>query len=172
VGLQDLFFELIQVAVGTRDELSRVPTAKEWIAMYEESEKQSIVGVMLDGLERLSDTERPPQEILLQWIGMSQMTEQDTKRIKEASEESIKFFHENGFACSLLKGVAVGRYYPNPMRRQSGDVDIWLDGGRKKIYDFARSFLAEFQGFLTFSFKMEIVYPVNPAIFRHFRNIY
>lgn len=135
-----LFFELLQVALGNRRCLSKMPSSKEWIALYEESEKQSIVGVMLDGLERLSDAARPPQEILLQWIGMAQMAEQDTKRIKEASEEAVEFIRGNGFACSLLKGVAVGRYYPNPMRRQSGDVDIWLDGGRKKIYDFARGF--------------------------------
>lgn len=138
--LQGLFCELIQMAVGTRNELSRVPTAIDWLALYKESEKQSIVGVMIDSLERVPEEVRPPKEILLQWIGMAQMTEQNTKRIKEASEETVRFFHENGIACSLLKGVAVGRYYPHPMRRQSGDVDIWLEGGRKKIYDFARGY--------------------------------
>lgn len=136
--LHGLFYELIQTAVGARGGLSRVPTSKEWIALYVESERQSIVGVMLDGIEGLPPEMRPPKDMLLQWIGRSQMTEQNTERIKEASEETVKFIQENGFACTLLKGVAVGRYYPNPKRRQSGDVDVLLDGGRKQIYDFAR----------------------------------
>ncbi|WP_373803541.1 nucleotidyltransferase family protein, partial [Bacteroides heparinolyticus] len=46
----------------------------------------------------------------------------------------------NGFACQVLKGSAVARYYPNPLRRSSGDIDIWLEGDRKKIYDFAKSY--------------------------------
>ncbi len=134
-----LFFELLQLALGNRDRLSRVPSKKEWVALFEESEKQSIVGIMLDGLERLPEEQLPSQELLLQWIGVDQVTEQNTIKLKKAGEETVKFFRDNGFACLLLKGAAVGRYYPNPNRRLSGDVDIWLDGGRKKIYDFAKA---------------------------------
>jgi hypothetical protein len=66
-------------------------------------------------------------------IGCVQFIEQDTIKITKASEEAVEYFQEKGFACSLLKGAAVGRYYPNPNRRQSGDVDVWLDGGRSDI---------------------------------------
>ena len=135
-----LFFELLQVALGTRDELSRVPNKSEWMSLYQESEKQSILGIMLDGIERLPDEQRPPKDILLQWIGFVQMIEQNTVKISKASEAAVIFFQEKGFGCNLLKGAAVGRYYPNPNRRQSGDIDVWLDGGRERIYDFARKF--------------------------------
>ena len=73
-------------------------------------------------------------------IGGVQIIEQDTIKITKASEEAVEYFQEKGFACSLLNGAAVGRYYPNPNRRQSGDVDVWLDGGRDRIYDFAKKF--------------------------------
>lgn len=135
-----LIFELLQMALGSRDRLSRVPSNKEWAALYEESEKQSVVGIMLDGIERIPEEQRPLQELLLQWIGADQIIEQNTIRLTKASVETVKFFHNKGFACTLLKGAAVGSYYPNPNRRQSGDVDVWLDGGREKIYDFARAY--------------------------------
>ena len=135
-----LFFELLQIALGNRDGLSRAPTRKEWMALYQESEKQSILGIMLDGIERLPDEQRPPKDILLQWIGFVQMIEQNTVKISKASEAAVIFFQEKAFGCNLLKGAAVGRYYPNPNRRQSGDIDVWLDGGRERIYDFARKF--------------------------------
>lgn len=96
--------------------------------------------MMLDGLERLPDEQRAQQDILLQWIGFTQIIEQNTIKITNASEEAVSYFLEKGFACTLLKGAAVGRYYPNPNRRQSGDIDVWLDGGREHIYDFARKF--------------------------------
>jgi len=135
-----LFVELIQVALGNRDNLSRVPTRKEWISIYQESEKQSILGIMLDGIELLSKSQHPPQDILLQWIGLVQMIEQNTIKISQASEEVVKYFQEKGFGCTLLKGTAIGSYYLHPNRRQSGDIDIWLNGGRKIIYEFARKF--------------------------------
>ena len=50
-----LFFELLQIALGNRDKLSRVPKSKEWMALYQESEKQSVLGIMLDGLEQLPE---------------------------------------------------------------------------------------------------------------------
>ena len=82
----------------------------------------------------------PSKMLLLQWIGSCQMIEAETKRLEEAAETTVRYFRENGFACQILKGCAVGRYYPEPLRRSSGDIDIWLDGGRKRIYDFARAF--------------------------------
>ena len=95
---------------------------------------------MLDGLERLPDEQRAQQDILLQQIGFTQIIEKNTIKITNASEEAVSYFLGKGFACTLLKGAAVGRYYPNPNRRQSGDIDVWLDGGREHIYDFARKF--------------------------------
>ena len=138
--VDNLFFELLQIALGTRDVLSRVPKMKEWMVLYQKSENQSIIGVMLDGLERLPENQRPPQDFSLQWIGYVQVIEQNTIRITKTGTEAVKYFQENGFGCTLLKGAAVGRYYPNPDSRQSGDVDVWLSGGREIIYDFARKF--------------------------------
>ena len=135
-----LFFELLQVALGTRRFLSKDLSAKEWINLYEESEKQSIEGIMLSGLEQLPEEQRPPQELLLQWIGITQMTEQNTQRLAKASLDAVDYFHKNGFACTLLKGGAVGRYYAKPDRRSSGDVDIWVEGSRERIYEFARNY--------------------------------
>jgi hypothetical protein len=134
------FFELLQIALGNRDKLSHIPTRKEWIALYQESEKQSILGIMLDGLERLPEELRPPQDILLQWIGCVHIIEQNTIKISKASVEAVTFFQKNGFGCALLKGSAVGRYYPCPNRRQSGDIDVWLNSERESIYDFAKKF--------------------------------
>lgn len=137
---KDLFFELLKVTVGALEQLSRSPSASEWEEIKAEAERQSVVGVMLDGLERLPQGVRPPQLLLLQWIGEAQIEEQKNQQMTEASKDIVAFFQQNGFACTLLKGAAVGRYYSNPSRRASGDVDIWVNGNRKKIYDFARRF--------------------------------
>lgn len=140
ISKQDLFFELLLVCTGAKDALSRTYSGAEWNDALALAQEQSIEGVLLSAIERLPDEQRPPKLALLQWIGSVQMLEANSRKIAEASETVIKYFRENGFACNILKGSAVAKYYPQPERRQSGDVDVWVDGGREKIYDFARKF--------------------------------
>lgn len=137
---QDLFLELLLICTGAKDALSRYFTEAEWNEALSAAREQAIEGVLLSAIERLPDEQRPPRLVLLQWIGSVQMVETNSKKIAEAGNRVIKYFRENGFACNILKGSAVARYYPWPERRQSGDVDVWVDGGREKIYEFARAF--------------------------------
>lgn len=135
---QDLVFELMLVSTGARKGLQQSYTDEDWKGALAIAQCQAIVGVLLSAIEALEV--QPPKTLLLRWIGRAQTVEQDTRRMAEAGAAAVRYFREHGFACQILKGSAVGRYYPQPNRRTSGDIDIWLDGGRKKIYDFARAF--------------------------------
>lgn len=135
---QDLVFELLLVCTAARKDLRQTYTDEDWNGAFAIAKCQAIVGVLFSAIEKLET--QPSKILLLQWIGLSQMVEQESVRMAEAGAAVVKYFHENGFACQILKGSAVGRYYPQPNRRTSGDIDIWLDGGRKRIYDFARAF--------------------------------
>ncbi len=137
---RELFFELLLVNTGAKDSLSHLYTEEQWNDALMIAQEQSIDGVLLYALERLPDEQRPPQMVLLQWIGSVQLLEANSAKIAETSATVIKYFRDKGFACNILKGSAVASYYPQPERRTSGDVDVWLDGSRKKIYDFARKF--------------------------------
>lgn len=136
---RNLFCELIQTAISNRDALSNVPTAKEWLAIYEESEKQAIVGVMLFGLERLPSEQRPPQELLLQWIGIGQMTELQNEQINSKCVKIQEELNDAGLRSAILKGQGVAYYYPKELSklRQPGDIDVWVEGGREVVLDYA-----------------------------------
>lgn len=139
----ELFFELLRISTGAQQCLCKAYTDRDWEGAFRIAKEQTIVGVLLSALERTKEEGGdflPSKPLLLQWIGMGQMVEAETKRLAEAGKQVVDYFHENGFACQVLKGSSVGRYYPQPYRRSSGDLDIWLGGGRQKIYDFARAF--------------------------------
>ena len=51
--IDHLFFELIRVAIGTQEMLSRAPSAKEWKDLYAMAKKQSLVGITFAGVQKL-----------------------------------------------------------------------------------------------------------------------
>ena len=53
IMIEKIFFELLQVAIGNRDELSRILSAREWNELYEIAKKQSLMGVCFAGVRRL-----------------------------------------------------------------------------------------------------------------------
>lgn len=133
------FDELLQVALGRREGLSRVPSVHEWEAMYDEAERQAIASLLLSGIEKLPVEQLPPMDVKLQWIGMAQMDEATYRLHCERAEELTRRCRAVGFRSCVLKGVAMARYYPEPERRQCGDIDLWMFGRRKDAMKWLRS---------------------------------
>ena len=133
------FFELLQVAIGTRSMLSGIPTVNEWGLLFNEAQKQAVVGILIDGIERLPEAQRPPQVILLQWIGTVQMVETVYALQCERAKELASRFSDEGYSSCVLKGVGFAQYYPKSARRQGGDIDLWVDGKREDVMKWLRS---------------------------------
>lgn len=83
------FLELLQVALKRRDALSGIPTSEEWEQVYSLSEEQTVTGILLSGLERLPESQKPDQMIQLQRIGLAQMIEQQNVVMNKAVTGTI-----------------------------------------------------------------------------------
>lgn len=51
-----VFYELLQVAIGRRTSLSHTPKEKEWEEMYRMAENQAVLGVCFAGVKLLQET--------------------------------------------------------------------------------------------------------------------
>lgn len=123
-----LFLELLQVAIGTRENLSRVPSEREWAAIYEKAEQQTVVGVMLDGIEKLPKEQLPPKKLLLQWIGVTEIIRQQNEKQKKVIARLAEIWGKDGIRMMVFKGQANASFYPVPEHRAIGDIDCWLFG--------------------------------------------
>lgn len=141
----DLFIELLQVALGTREQLSRVASVHDWTDLYAEAERQAVTGIFLEGLERLPKEQLPQKDFLLQWVGVSQMIESNYAIHCDRSRTLVRLVSEAGFSSCVIKGISVARYYPKPERRQCGDIDLWVDGPRKDVMKWLNQFKIEHQ---------------------------
>lgn len=135
----DTFYKLLRIALGKEAHFSSPLTVEEWVGVFAMAQQQTLLGVLFAGIERLPAEQRPPRQLLLQWYAMAERIKQTNKLLNQRAVETEKYFANEGFACCILKGQGVAAYYPNPLLRTSGDIDIWLSGGRKHIHAFARS---------------------------------
>ena len=139
-----LFFELIQVAIGRRGALSRRPSSAEWNSLYSLSVKQAVAGVCFYGIQRLPKEQQPPQGLLLQWFALAEQIKQRNRLVNARACELQKLLEDDGLRACVLKGQGVARLYDFNddvnvnlnlndklgAYRQSGDIDVWVDGER------------------------------------------
>ena len=52
------------------------------------------------------------------------------------SAKVCRNFEQEGFRCCILKGQGNALLYPDPYMRTPGDIDIYLEGGRKRIMEY------------------------------------
>lgn len=136
--MDNLFFELLQVALGTRENLSRVPSAAEWGLLFEEVERQALAGVVFPVIEELSRCGyKPPLEILYEWIGLAEQIKQQNKIVNRNAVEICKELEKDGLECCILKGQGNTLTYPNALSRTPGDIDIWVNP-KLRIKDIVR----------------------------------
>ena len=143
--MSDLLFELLRASLGGYSRLSKTLSPKEWQKLYDVAEKQAVVGVCMAGLEALSNQEqRPPKELLLNWIGIVQQIEQRDKVVSRQCLELQQKLEAAGLKYCILKGqgnaLMYGRINPQlSLLRQSGDIDVWVEGGFDKVLQYVLS---------------------------------
>ena len=178
----NLFFELIRVAIGRQECLSRTPSAEEWQELYEQAERQALLGVCFAGVRRLTQVsgfkfqdssdqnenqnENLARELYFQWLGMAMQIQMRNEVMNKHCVAVGSKIQDAGFKCSILKGQGIAQLYKvsgfkiqdsidhdlkhetgeSPMNlesslgllRQSGDIDLWVDGGMEKALTWAR----------------------------------
>lgn len=108
--IEELFFELLQVAVGTRKSLSRVPTAREWGELYSMATRQALIGVAFAGVNHLRGdgdfvaSIGIPEALYLKWLGMTVKVQQRNRMMNEECVAVTKQLVHDGLACCVLKG--------------------------------------------------------------------
>ena len=136
-----IFIELIQVSLDKKACLSQTPNESEWSKLYKIAKKQSLVGICFAGVQKLVVQQQAPDEMLyLTWMGMAAKIQQRNEVVNRQCAELQARLSADGFRSCILKGQGVAQVYPESLRglRQSGDIDIWIEGDKDAALDWAR----------------------------------
>lgn len=109
----------------------------DWDKVYQLVEKQSVIGLVLAGLE--TSKVKLPQELLLQWIGEVQILEHQNKAMNNFIALLVeKMRNAEDIYTLLVKGQGLAQCYEKPLWRTCGDVDFLLSDTN---YEKAKRFL-------------------------------
>ena len=131
---QKIFIDFLRFCIGSVKEIPGSLKEADWQELYAIAKKQCLVGILFDGIKKLpAEHVGMKKELLLQWMAESQMLENANVRLNDAAIQVSEWFRKKGFRTCILKGQGNALMYPNPYSRTPGDIDIWVEGGDKRL---------------------------------------
>lgn len=163
-NIENLFYQLLRVALGRQVCLPHTPNEQEWKALYELAKKQSLIGVCFAGVQKLqTQRQEPPEMTYLTWMGMAAKIQQRNEVVSRQCVELQGQLAADGVRSCVLKGQGVGALYrvhenendnnqnssDLSMLRQSGDIDVWVDTDEEGALRWVKNYQRE----LDFDYK-------------------
>lgn len=125
------FLSLVRLGIGHTPQVITQPI--NWKETEEFANRHGLLAIVVDGIEKLPSVSRPPQELLLEWIGeVLQDYEYRYEQYCKAISELAGFYNSHGYKMMVLKGYACSLDWPKPAHRPCGDIDMWQFGKQKE----------------------------------------
>ena len=136
-------FRFLRFSLGQEGEVKGLLDGRkgsfDWDACYQFAKRQTLVGVLFDGIQRLPKELAPARPLLLRWLSDSESIRRRNMRMDRASAYVYNKVCTAGFRCCILKGQGNALLYPHPSSRTPGDVDVWVMANREELRHIALS---------------------------------
>jgi hypothetical protein len=110
----------------------------EWEKILEIAQRQGLLCLCIDALDRISKSTCVRIPILLDKIALLFTVERNYVIHYEVLRSFLNLMKDNSIDVLLLKGHELSKYYPVPSHRPCGDIDVYLMGDYEKGNDVVR----------------------------------
>lgn len=145
IGIHEISLScLLQKVLGKSPEFPEITTG-DWMELFKISSKQAVVGICFYAIDKLfsegSDVVvNLPYELKLKWIAAASNIQNRNELVNRRCIELQTRLAEDGFRTYIMKGQGNAALYGSDLclLRQSGDIDIFLDGGYSRVVEYVR----------------------------------
>lgn len=136
----DAFLRLLRISTTgiATDEDCYALKGTDWNAIFELAMSQLMVGMIYRALTIIPREKGPERAEFLQWFGRNNVIEYLNGTVNKDAVALCKKLEEDGFRCTVLKGQGVGMLYDEPLKRCSGDIDVWVDKSIDEVVEYVR----------------------------------
>ena len=118
------FRKLLLISMGRESSFEKDPSPEMWAHLFKMAKQQALLGVLNAGVHRLPAAQLPPAQLLAEWDRLAgKIAEIHARHERQVAELEALFERKRLRGC-VLKGTGLARLYPDPGRRQCGDIDI------------------------------------------------
>jgi len=134
-----VLLRLLAAAINMQEPaLDKALSDPEWSRVYGQAAQQGVLAVAWESVRRLPPDLQPDRGLRLQWAyGAERIVSRSKRQMLEAARFAA-LCTDAGCRLILLKGIGLARYYPFPLQRECGDIDILLPEGFEKGNEIAR----------------------------------
>lgn len=109
------------------DGLSLFPLSEaEWEEVYLLARRQTVTGLVWQGISYLPDEWMPPGKVLVRWVAVVDGIERKNRLMNRVVMELQDWFRREGLRVVLQKGQGVALFYEKPLWRECGDIDFYF----------------------------------------------
>ena len=142
--LQQAFFTLLRAGLWhvNQDDWSCFPLSEgEWKSIWKQATRQSVRGLVFDGLCLLPEHLMPGIQLVVVWTAEVERIEQRNRQMNKVLLELVRSLTEIEKAPLVLKGQGVAQLYEQPLLRECGDIDLYFDDVQSEVIllDWIRS---------------------------------
>lgn len=131
---EEVLFKLIRIALGKECDFL-LPNDVNWEEVFDLSLRQEVVNIAYDGLQKLMEAfpektfgfdsiER--EKLRYKWIGYGLVAEKKYAEYTQTISELSALYSSHDYQILLIKGYGLSLYYPIPVHRPTGDIDIFV----------------------------------------------
>lgn len=131
------FYALVQAGLWEKDVLLSQYGQIDFNVIYRLAEEQTVVGLVVAGLEHISDI-KVPQAVLLNFVGNALQIERRNVSMNDFINKLMSWLENAGIFMVLVKGQGVAQCYERPLWRACGDIDLLLSSNN---YERAKDYL-------------------------------
>ena len=134
---QEVFLALLRAGLWEQEVRLKSYGEIDFQAILKLAEQQSVVGLVVAGIEHVVDV-KPRKKDMLQFIGRMVQLEQRNHAMNNFICVMVDKLRIAGIDAVLVKGQGVAQCYERPLWRACGDVDLFLSDEK---YEQAKAFL-------------------------------
>ena len=147
-----VLFKLLCIALGNECDYS-LPLSVDWQEVIDLSFDQGVAAIAVDGLQKIYDEiadqvcndaledldSLEMEDLRYEWFGNVVDVESRNSLLLQHMLEINALMTKDNYRFCVLKGQGLAQFYPIPLHRQPGDIDIWVEGGREKVLGYLRA---------------------------------
>ncbi len=105
---------------------------EQWEELMTTAKRHGLKLLITEALDYLPSQYHPSLKVKATWAFAVINAEDRFEHYKQTLEELAKIMSDSEISILLMKGLTVASLYPNPARREGGDIDMFLLGDKNK----------------------------------------